>query len=59
MDLRPSPIAGTWYPGQPDMLRGIRDGKRERTGYAAFVLEIAAGEFHGRPFQKQVDKTTA
>lgn len=39
-DLRPSPIAGSWYPGKPDSLRKI---------IAGFLEQAVVPEFEGQP----------
>ena len=39
-DPRPSPIAGSWYPGKPEVLRGMIEG---------FLDEAVVPEFDGQP----------
>lgn len=39
-DLRPSPIAGSWYPGKPDSLRKMIEG---------FLEQAVLPEFEGQP----------
>ncbi|HLC03778.1 MAG TPA: AmmeMemoRadiSam system protein B [Anaerolineales bacterium] len=41
-DLRPSPIAGTWYPGTPDILTQSVDSQLEATSVAAPPGEVIA-----------------
>ncbi len=39
-DLRPSPIAGSWYPGNKDVLRGVIE---------KFLVNASVPEFSGQP----------